>query len=71
MKKTYTRKQIKEAISYWEKQLKAGNYRKVNEAFDYSSDNPYSTENCTAQGWVAYFMKDGFPYLPIDFSMPV
>ena len=31
MKKTYTRKQIQEAISYWERQLAEGNYRKVNE----------------------------------------
>ena len=32
MKKQYTRKQIQEAIQYWKKQLKAGNYRKVNES---------------------------------------
>ena len=32
MKKTYTKKQIQEAINYWEKQLKAGNYKKVNES---------------------------------------
>lgn len=32
MKKTYTKRQIQEAISYWEKQLAEGNYRKVNEA---------------------------------------
>ena len=32
MKKQYTRKQIVESINYWKKQLKAGNYRKVNEA---------------------------------------
>ena len=31
MKKTYTKKQIQEAISYWKKQLAKGNYRKVNE----------------------------------------
>ena len=34
MKKPYTKKQIREAIAYWESQLKAGNYRKVNEAED-------------------------------------
>ena len=34
MKKTYTRKQIREAIAYWEKQLAKGNYRKVNEAVE-------------------------------------
>ena len=34
MKKTYTRKQIQEAISYWKKQLAKGNYREVNEAED-------------------------------------
>ena len=32
MKKTYTKKQIQEAIAYWKKQLAKGNYRKVNEA---------------------------------------
>ena len=32
MKKRYTKKQIQEAINYWEKQLKLGNYKKVNES---------------------------------------
>ena len=32
MKKKYTKKQITEAISYWQKQLRAGNYKKVNES---------------------------------------
>jgi hypothetical protein len=32
MKKTYTKKQIQEAISYWKKQLAEGNYRKINES---------------------------------------
>ena len=32
MKKKYTKKQITEAIAYWEKQLRAGNYKKVNES---------------------------------------
>ena len=31
MKKRYTKTQIAEAISYWEKQLAEGNYKKVNE----------------------------------------
>lgn len=32
MKNTkYTKKQITEAIAYWEKQLKAGNYKKPDE----------------------------------------
>lgn len=35
MKKKYTRKQISEAIAYWEKQLKKGNYKKVNESFSF------------------------------------
>ena len=42
MKKTYTRKQIKEAISYWEKQLKTGNYRKVNEAVAAADDDNFA-----------------------------
>lgn len=32
MKKLYTKRQITEAISYWEKQLKAGNYKMLNES---------------------------------------
>ena len=32
MKKKYTKKQIIEAIAYWEKQLRTGNYRKLNES---------------------------------------
>ena len=32
MKKKYTKKQITEAIAYWEKQLRTGNYRKVHES---------------------------------------
>ena len=32
MKKQYTKKQITEAIAYWQKQLKLGNYKKVNES---------------------------------------
>lgn len=32
MKKRYTKKQITEAIAYWKKQLRAGNYKKVNES---------------------------------------
>ena len=38
MKKKYTKKQITEAIAYWEKQLKKGNYRKVNESEDELTD---------------------------------
>ena len=34
MKKQYTKKQIIEAIAYWKNQLRAGNYRKVNENTD-------------------------------------
>ena len=32
MKKTYTKRQIAEAIAYWEKQLRAGNCKKLDEA---------------------------------------
>ena len=32
MKKKYTRKQILESIKYWQKQLRAGNYKKLNES---------------------------------------
>ena len=38
MKKTYTKKQIQEAINYWTKQLKIGNYKKLNESY-YADDN--------------------------------
>ena len=34
MKKQYTRKQITEAIAYWEKQLKARNYKRVDESVE-------------------------------------
>ena len=34
MKKQYTKKQIMEAISYWKNQLRRGNYKKLNEAFE-------------------------------------
>lgn len=33
MKKQYTKKQITEAIAYWEKQLKLGNYKRVDESY--------------------------------------
>ena len=32
--KTYTKKQIQEAINYWEKQLRTGNYKRVNESIN-------------------------------------
>lgn len=38
MKKTYTKKQITEAIAYWEKQLAKGNYRKVNESDNHNAN---------------------------------
>ena len=34
MKKKYTKKQIVEAINYWKKQIRLGNYRKLNESND-------------------------------------
>lgn len=41
MKRKYTKKQICEAIAYWKKQLKNGNYKKVNESIDdYYIENP-------------------------------
>lgn len=36
MKKQYTKKQIQEAISYWEKQLAKNNYCNITEAIDQS-----------------------------------
>ena len=67
----YTRRQIQEAISYWKGQLAEGSYRRVNEAFGHAAGNPYDINNCKASGWVVFFMRDDFPYLPVDFSMPV
>lgn len=32
MNKKYTKKQIAEAIAYWEKQLRARNYKELDEA---------------------------------------
>ena len=34
MKKRYTKKQIQEAIAHWERQLEAGNYKKLNESLE-------------------------------------
>jgi hypothetical protein len=34
MKKQYTRKQIVEAINYWKKQIRLGNYKSLNESND-------------------------------------
>ena len=34
MKKQYTRKQIVEAINYWKKQIRLGNYKRLNESLD-------------------------------------
>ena len=34
MKKRYTKKQIQESIAYWKKQLKLGNYKKLNESLN-------------------------------------
>ena len=34
MKKSYTKRQIQEAIAYWKRQLVKGNYCKVNESLD-------------------------------------
>ena len=36
MKKTYTKKQITEAIAYWKKQLAKNNYCNITEAIDQS-----------------------------------
>ena len=38
MKKQYTKKQIVEAIAYWKKQLRAGNYKKLDEDILSSDD---------------------------------
>lgn len=37
MNKRYTKKQITEAIAYWEKQLAEGNYKRVDEGISYDS----------------------------------
>ena len=34
MKKTYTKEQIREAIAYWKRQLKAGNCRELGESVE-------------------------------------
>ena len=39
MKKQYTKKQIVEAINYWKKQLRAGNYRKLDEELSLAQTN--------------------------------
>lgn len=58
MKKRYTKKQISEAIAYWEKQLASGNYAKIGESLGTPPENGERrfafTENTTNEdiiGW--------------------
>lgn len=54
MKKKYTRKQIVEAINYWKKQIRLGNYkRKLNESVDGA---PTYTGKMVGYKWV-YFLE--------------
>jgi len=64
----YTKRQIQEAIDYWKKQLEAGNYRKMNEAFEHLPGNPYDIDNVEASGWAAFFVRNGEPAMAIDFQ---
>ena len=57
MKKTYTKKQIQEAISYWRKQLKAGNYRKVNESVEYEGAKEDIESELAARNDVPNYLK--------------
>ena len=43
--KTYTKKQITEAIAYWEKRLSTGNYLKINESTSDINDLLYDLMN--------------------------
>ena len=60
MKKAYTKKQIKEAIAYWEKQLKAGNYRKVNESLEYEGAEEDISSELEARDDIPNYLK---PYI--------
>ena len=67
MKKTYTKKQIQEAIAYWQKQLAKGNYRKVNESSD---ENETSADKAIraldAAGFYAEYIDDNTIQLSFD-----
>ena len=68
MKKQYTKKQISEAIAYWEKQLAGGDYAKTDESLETqpeAEERQFAfTENTTNEdiiGWVCelYGCKNG------------
>ena len=61
MKKTYTKKQIQEAISYWRKQLAEGNYRKMDESLNYE-DVMYSLNYHKNKGNNIKFIADNCSY---------
>ena len=54
MKKKYTKKQITEAIAYWKKQLKAGNYKKIDESFPIACSNDNTGIMCYTHIYSAY-----------------
>lgn len=59
----YSRKQIAEAL----KKYTDFDVRKpITEG---EAGNPYDLENCSAYGWVTYFVKDGEPFLPVDYTI--
>jgi len=66
MKKTYTKKQIQEAIAYWKKQLAKGNYRKVDEAIALDDLNPNSWYVCKEHGVVDWNDPDMAFYMNND-----
>ena len=77
MNKKYTRKQICEAISYWKKQLRAGNYKKVNESVEGNSKyilikNGIDTDFMTTYDNELEALDDFYTYLntidPNDFD---
>lgn len=59
MKKRYTKRQILESIKYWQKQLRAGNYKKLNESV--ASLTPHELE--LAEGYFAELFSE-YGYLP-------
>ena len=67
MKKTYTKKQIQEAIAYWKKQLTEGNYRKTDKLLE---DENYSVKEIRSFDDLASEYADCHDFVVFKFGKP-
>ena len=58
MKKTYTKKQIQEAISYWKRQLAEGNYRRIGESLESEGAKDDIESELAARGDIPNYLKN-------------